>query len=67
MREKRLWPIMLSVSEASRALGLDRKLLYAWISDGLPLYQIGVKRKFFVEDLVAYMRTHLKQVERRAP
>ncbi len=67
MREQRLWPIMLSVSEASRALNVDRKVIYGWIDNGLPLFQIGVRRKFFVEDLVAYLRTHLKQVQRRTP
>jgi excisionase family DNA binding protein len=64
MADKRLFPILLSVSEASRALGVDRKVIYGWIDNGLPLFQIGVKRKFFVEDLVKYLRANLKQVER---
>jgi predicted site-specific integrase-resolvase len=63
MREKRLWPVLQSVSEWSRSLGIDRKIIYAWVRDGLPVYQIGVKRKIFTEDIVAHMRTHLKRVE----
>jgi excisionase family DNA binding protein len=63
MREQRLWPIWLSISEASRSLGIPRKTLYQWVAQGLPIYKCGVRRKCLVEDLVRFIRAHLKTVE----
>jgi excisionase family DNA binding protein len=60
---QRLWPIWLSVSEASRALGIARPVLYSWVRLGLPVYKCGVRRKILVEDLVRYIRANLKTVE----
>jgi excisionase family DNA binding protein len=66
MREQRLWPIWLSISEASRALGIERKILYGWVAQGMPIYKCGVRRKVLVEDLVRYIRANLKTVERKS-
>jgi len=64
MRETRLWPIWLSVSELGRALGLERKVIYEWIRlGGLPVYKIGTKRKILIEDVVAFIRANLKRAE----
>lgn len=63
MAEKRLWPILLSVSELSRALGCDRKTIYVWHRQGLPIFKLGTKRKIFTADLVTFLRAQLKQVE----
>jgi excisionase family DNA binding protein len=63
MREQRLWPIWLSISEASRSLGIDRKILYAWVRQGMPVYKCGVRRKVLTEDLVKFIRINLKTVE----
>ena len=64
MREVRLWPIWLSISEASRALGIERKILYGWVAQGMPIYKCGVRRKVLVEDLVKFIRANLKTAER---
>jgi excisionase family DNA binding protein len=63
MREQRLWPIWLSISEASRALGIQRTVLYSWVRQGMPIYKCGVRRKVLTEDLVRFIRINLQTVE----
>jgi hypothetical protein len=63
MRERRLWPIWLSISEGSRKLGIDRTVLYQWHHQGMPIYKIGTKRKVLTEDIVRFIRINLKTVE----
>jgi hypothetical protein len=62
MREQRIWPIWLSISEASPTLGIQRKVLYSWVKQGMPIYQCGVRRKVLVEDLIKFIRINLKMV-----
>ena len=59
----RIWPLWLSISEASRALGIERKILYAWVRQGMPIYKCGVRRKVLTEDLVKFIRINLRTVE----
>jgi len=55
----RLFPILLSVADASRALGVDRARLYAAIRAGhLALFRDGVKKRILVADLVEWVRHH---------
>lgn len=65
MRERRLWPIWLSISEASRALGIERKVLYSWVRQGMPIYKCGTKRRVLTEDIVRFIRINLRTVEPR--
>jgi excisionase family DNA binding protein len=60
---RRLWPILLSVSEAAQALGVHRTEIYAAIASGaLPCFQHGVKRRILTESLVAWIKRTWKQV-----
>ena len=59
-RARVLWPILLSVSELAAAMSCDRRIVYAMIENGLPLYKIGVKRKILVSDVVPYIRKNFK-------
>ena len=53
MRERRLWPILLSILECARALGIDRHEVYDAIASGaLPLYRRGTKRRVLTADVV---------------
>jgi len=63
MREQRLWPVWYSVSEWSRALGIERKQIYEWIKRGLPVFKLGVRRKIFTQDMVAFLRANLERAE----
>lgn len=63
MREQRIWPLWLSISEASRSLGIERKVLYQWHRQGMPIFKVGTKRKVLVEDIVRFIRINLKTVE----
>lgn len=56
-RERRLWPLTLTISEAAAALHLQRRELYDAIRlDGLPLYRKGVRKFVLVADLVEWVR-----------
>jgi len=46
MRERRLWPIMLSIFELAGALGIERREIYAAIKQGA-LSECS-KRRIFV-------------------
>jgi predicted site-specific integrase-resolvase len=63
MRERRLWPTWQSISEWSRSLGIERKILYEWHRQGMPIYRVGTKRKVLTEDIVRFIRANLKTVE----
>lgn len=62
-REKRIWPIWMSISEASRALGIQRRVLYQWHRQGMQIYKIGVRRKVLTEDIVKFIRINLRTVQ----
>ncbi len=53
MARARLWPIALTVSEVAYALGVHRRIVYAMIAAGLPLYRFGTRRKMLVTDVIA--------------
>lgn len=57
-RARQLWPIMLSVSELAAAMKCDRRVVYAMIRSGLPLYRIGVKRRVLVSDVLDFIPLH---------
>lgn len=62
MRERRLWPILLSISECAAALGIERREIYAAISSGaLPLYRHGTKRRVLTADVVTWIRQTWKR------
>jgi excisionase family DNA binding protein len=57
MRERRLWPILLSISECSACLNVERREIYAAIaSRALPLYRHGTKRRVLTADVVDWIR-----------
>lgn len=58
---RKLWPIMLSVSELADAMHVDRRVVYAMIAGGLPLYKIGVKRRVLVSDVLEFIPLHFKR------
>lgn len=60
-RERRLYPLMLSVAECAAVIGVERRTVYQMIDNGLPLYRIGVKRKILVADLVDFIRQTFKR------
>ncbi len=57
----RLWPIMLSVSELAAAMHVDRRVVYAMVEGGLPLYRIGVKKRVLVSDVLDFIPLHFKR------
>ena len=62
MRERRLWPITLTVSEAASALHVHRREIYSGIKlDGLPLYRKGVRKFLLTSDLVEWVRATFKR------
>lgn len=58
---RKLYPLMLSVSECAEQFRCDRKVVYQMIRAGLPLYRLGVRRFVLTDDLILFIRTHLKQ------
>jgi hypothetical protein len=62
MRERRLWPITLTVSECARALHIERRAIYDGIRlDGLPLYRKGVRKFLLTADVVEWIRRTFKR------
>jgi excisionase family DNA binding protein len=62
MRERRLWPITLTVSECAKALHVHRREIYAGIRlDGLPLYRKGVRKFLLTADVVEWIRKTWKR------
>lgn len=61
MRERRLWPLMLSVADAASAINVERRVIYQMIANGLPVYRIGVKRRILTADFVEAIRQTFKQ------
>jgi hypothetical protein len=61
-RERRLWPITLTVSECARALHIERGAIYDGIRlDGLPLYRKGVRKFLLTADVVEWIRRTFKR------
>jgi excisionase family DNA binding protein len=61
MRERRLWPITLTISEAAKVLHVHRRELYDAINNGLPLYRKGVRKFLLTADLVDWIRAHWRR------
>ena len=62
MRERRLWPITLTISEAASALHLHRRDIYAAAKlDGLPIYRKGVRKFCLTADLTEWVRAIFKR------
>lgn len=61
MARERIYPILISTSEAASALGVDRKVIYQMYDAGLPRYRIGTKQKILVADLVEFIRHFYKR------
>ena len=62
MRERRIWPITLTVSECAKALHVDRNAIYDGIRfDGLPLYRKGVRKFLLTSDVVDWIRRTWKR------
>jgi excisionase family DNA binding protein len=62
MRERRIWPITLTVSECARALHVNRDTIYDGIRfDGLPLYRKGVRKFLLTSDVVDWIRRTWKR------
>lgn len=64
MAHARLYPVMLSTSEAAVVCGVDRKVLYEWYRRGLPLYKIHGKKKCLTADIVDFVRANFKQTNK---
>lgn len=63
MRDRRLWPVMLSVAECASAIGAERRVIYQMIKNGMPVYRIGVKRRILTADFVEAIRLTFKREE----
>lgn len=62
MRERRLFPIAMTVSECAAQLHVHRRVIYAGIRlDGLPLYTKGVRKFLLTADVVAWIRATWKR------
>ncbi len=61
MSERRLWPIMLSVSDAAAAIQVERRVVYEMIANGMPVYKIGVKKRILTADFVEAIRATFKR------
>lgn len=61
MSERKLWPIMLSISEAATAIGVERRTVYQMIASGMPVYRIGVKKRILTADFVEAIRATFKR------
>ena len=59
----RLYPLFLTVSEMSAAVGCSRRTVYQWARAGLPLYRIGCSKKIMVADADEFFRANLKRVD----
>ncbi|MGD0420214.1 MAG: helix-turn-helix domain-containing protein [Xanthobacteraceae bacterium] len=62
-KASRLYPIFLSTSELAAAVGVSRRVVYQWVRQGLPVYQLGVKKKILVADAVEFFRANLKRAD----
>ena len=62
MRERRLWPITLTINEAAKALHVHRREIYDGIKlNGLPLYRKGVRKFVLTADLIEWIRRTWKR------
>jgi excisionase family DNA binding protein len=62
MRERRLWPITLTVSECAKALHVHRRRIYDGIRfEGLALYRDGVRKFLLTADVVEWIRKTWKR------
>jgi excisionase family DNA binding protein len=62
MRQRKLFPIAVSVAEVADSLGVERREIYRAIKEhGLPVYRHGTKRRILVADVVAWIRATWKQ------
>lgn len=62
MRQRRLFPIALTVSELADSLGIDRNVIYSAIkSKELAIFRRGVRRLIIVADAVQWIRETWKR------
>jgi excisionase family DNA binding protein len=62
VRTSRLFPVAVSPAQAADALGVRAEEVRDLIeSAGIPLYQIGMRRRVLIEDLVRAIRRHWQQ------
>ena len=62
MRERRLYPIAMTVSECAEQLHLERKVIYEAIrTEGLPIYRRGVRRYLLTDDILHWIRRTWKR------
>jgi hypothetical protein len=53
---RKLYPLMLSVSECAEQFRCDRKVIYQMTRAGLPLYRLGVRRFVLTDDVIQWVR-----------
>ncbi len=54
---RNVWPITLTVSEAAKALHVDRHAIYDAVRfDGLALYRKGVRKFVLTSDLIEWVK-----------
>lgn len=69
-RVRKLFPVMLSPSEAATAIGVRRQNIAEMIADGLRVYRAGEnsnRRRIFVRDLARHIRKHWPLDKRSIP
>jgi hypothetical protein len=61
-RERKIFPIALTVAELSAATGWHRSVIYQWLAAGLPRYRVGVRKVLLVADVVEFIRENCERV-----
>jgi excisionase family DNA binding protein len=61
-RERRLYPLAMTIAECAEQLHLERKVLYrACREEGLPIYRRGVRRYLLTDDVLHWIRRTWKR------
>ena len=50
--------ILLSITEASKMLGVSHTTLYKLIREGLPSHKVGKRQMFLKEDILKWVQEH---------
>jgi excisionase family DNA binding protein len=67
MRERRLYPLAMTISECAEQLHCERKVLYAACrNEGLPIYRRGVRRYLLTDDVLRWIKRTWKREDMSA-
>jgi excisionase family DNA binding protein len=60
-KPRRLYPLMLSVTEVAAQLQCDRHTVYGMCEAGLPSYRCGTRQFVLTDDLIRFVRENFKR------